>query len=290
MNRDEVDLKTFEDLRPELIALAYRMLGDAARAQELVQESWLRWHGRSGLVESPKAFLLTVVTRLCLNELDSARARKESASGLRLPEPVEIDSAGMQGLADVDRISMAFLVMLERLNPTERAVLLLHDVYDVCHEDIAALLSRSVDSSRKLLERAKEKVHHGRKRATPTREEHERLLDAFLAATVSGDMTAVQQLLADDVTLLADAGPNGRVVNGIRNLTRPLVGPAGVTGFIVNTSRIVGPRIERRTLNGSPALLFFVDGERFGALTLEILDGKIQTLFFHGDPARLRFT
>lgn len=287
--RDEEDLRTFEALRPQLIACAYRMLGDVARAQELVQEAWLKWHGRRDRVDSPRAFLLTVVTRLCLNELDSARARRETSAGLRLPEPVEFETAGMTGIDDVDRISMAFLVLLERLSPAERAVLVLHEVYDVPHEELAALLGRSVDSSRKLLERAREKVHSGRKRQAADKGEHERLLQAFVEATVKGDVAALTAVLAPDATLLTDAGPRGRVVGGIRNLTAPLVGARGISSFIVKTSAVVGASVERRELNGLPALVFVVDGVRFGALSVELADGRIQRLFFQGDPERLGF-
>ena len=142
------DLAVFESHRPALVALAYRMLGDVGRAQDMVQEAWLRWHGRNLEVESPKAFLVTVVTRLCLNELDSARARREESRSDRLPEPVNLEESGMSRLEDLEQLSMAILVVLERLSPAERAVLLLHDVFDFRHEEIAELVSRSTAACR----------------------------------------------------------------------------------------------------------------------------------------------
>src|SRR5689334_17436364 len=124
-SRATEDLETFESLRPELMALAYRMLGDVARAQDMVQEAWLRWHHRADAhVESPKAYLITIVTRLCLNELDAAHTRREESRGDRLPEPVDLESAGMARLESQELVSMAFVVVLEQLTPAERAVLL----------------------------------------------------------------------------------------------------------------------------------------------------------------------
>ncbi len=138
--RAVADLATFEGLRPELLALAYRMLGDVGRAQDLVQEAWLRWHRRTVEVEVPKAFLVTVVTRLCLNELETARVRHEEPRGDRLPEPVDLAASGMDRVELHEQVSMAFLVVLEQLTPPERAVLLLHDVFDFSHEQIGGLL------------------------------------------------------------------------------------------------------------------------------------------------------
>ena len=162
------------------------------------QEAWLRWHGRDVKVELPKAFLVTVVTRLCLNELDSARARREESRSDRLPEPVNLEEGGMSRLEDLEQLSMAILVVLERLSPAERAVLLLHDVFDFRHEEIAELVSRSTAACRKLLERARQRINAGRRLVTASREEYQRLLDAFLRATSDGDVAALADLLAAD--------------------------------------------------------------------------------------------
>jgi RNA polymerase sigma-70 factor (ECF subfamily) len=287
MNRDEEDLQTFEQHRPELVALAYRMLGDVGRAQDLVQEGWLRWHRRTVEVESPKAYLVTVVTRLCLNELDAARNRHEESRSDRLPEPVDLEAGGMDRLETVEQVSMAFLVLLERLTPAERAVLLLHDVFEFSHEQIAPLLERTPAACRKLLERARRHVAAGRRMITATREEHARLLEAFVRAAGQGDVEGLVALLAADAQLITDGGPGGRSVGGFRNLTKPLDGAERIAAFVVATTRSAAPTYEMRELNGQPAVVFFRDGAVLAALLLGVADGKIERVFFHADLARL---
>jgi RNA polymerase sigma-70 factor (ECF subfamily) len=285
--RDHQDLTIFEALRPELAGLSYRMLGDVGRAQDIVQEAWLRWHRRDVEVASPKAFLLTIVTRLCLNELDSARARREESRGDRLPEPVELSEAGLDRIETVEQVSMAFLVILERLTPTARAVFLLHDVFDFTHDEIAPLVSRSAAACRKLLERAREKVSAGRRLATATREEHERLLEGFLASVTTGDVRGLVGLLAHDAVLVTDGGAAGRRIGPRKNLQRPLEGSARVAAFLTAAARGIGLEVERRELNGRPGLVFYREGAPFAALQLAVSEGKVQHVFFHADLSRL---
>ncbi len=152
------DLEVFESHRALLVAHAYRMLGDLGRAEDMVQEAWLRWDGRHEQVDSPRAYLVTIVTRLCFNELDSAKARREENRGDRLPEPLDLDAGGIGRVEMLDQISMAFLVVLQRLTPAERAVLLLRDVFDFDYKDISALVGKNEPACRKLLERARENV------------------------------------------------------------------------------------------------------------------------------------
>ena len=283
------DLAVFESHRPAMVGLAYRMLGDVGRAQDMVQEAWLRWHHRDVAVDSPKAFLVTVVTRLCLNELDSARARREESRSDRLPEPVDLEQGGMARLEGLEQLSMAILVVLERLTPAERATLLLYDVFDFSHEEIAALVSRSPAACRKLLERARQKVTAGRRLITASREEHERLLDAFLHAATAGDVATLVDLLAADAALITDGGPEGREFRGFRNLRRPLEGAGRIAAFVAATSRGGGLHVERRALNGQPALVLYRDDRPFAAILLAVADGKIQRIFFHADLGRLRY-
>lgn len=282
------DLAVFESHRPALVALAYRMLGDVGRAQDMVQEAWLRWHRRQVEVESPKAFLVTVVTRLCLNELDSARARREESRSDRLPEPVDLEEGGMSRLEEVEQLSMAIMVLLERLTPAERAVLLLHEVFDFPHEEIAELVSRSPAACRKLLERARQRVSAGRQLITASREEHQRLLDAFLRATSAGDVAALTNLLAADAVLITDGGPEGRAFRGIRNLRQPLEGAGHVAAFVAAAARRAELAVEQHELNGQPALVLYRDNQPFAAVLLAVAEGKIQRIFFHADPNRLR--
>jgi RNA polymerase sigma-70 factor (ECF subfamily) len=289
--RAKEDVAIFEPLRAELVALAYRMLGDVARAHEMVQETWLRWHDRKVVVESPRAFLVTILTRLCLSELTAARTRHEESRGDRLPEPVALAEGGMDRLESLEQVSMAFLVVLERLTPAERAVLLLHDAFDFTHDEIAPLVGRTPVACRKLLERARQHVAAGRRMITARRDEHARLLQAFVRATTDGDLAALVELLARDAVLITDGGAGGRTVGSIRNLQTPLVGAERIAAFLAAVGKGGGLVLEReeRELNGQPAVVFFHEGKPFGALLLGVADGRIQRVFFQGDPARLRY-
>ncbi len=287
----DADVETFEACRPELLALAYRMLGDMGRAEDVVQDAWLRWHGREEVVDAPRAFLAKVVTRLCLNELDSARARREETRGDRLPEPVQLDAAGMGRVEAMDRISMAFLVLLQRLTPAERAVLLLHDVFDFSHGEIAALVGKSEPASRQLLRRARDAVAVERRLLAPAPEEHRRLLQAFVAAATAGDVRQLLELLSSDAVLVADTGPGGGRYGRVRNLPRPLAGAVKIAAFLAATGRQGPPDVVRRQceLNGQPAIVTLRGGRVVAAITLSVADGLIHSIFIHADPARLKY-
>jgi RNA polymerase sigma-70 factor (ECF subfamily) len=282
------DTAVFESHRPSLVALAYRMLGDVGRAEDVVQEAWLRWHGQSQSVDNPRAFLVTVVTRLCLNELDSARARREESRSDRLPEPVDLRREGLDGIEVVDRISMAFLVVLQKLTPAERAVLLLRDVFDFEYGEIAALVNRSEAACRQMLKRARENVSAEKRALESSPEEHRRLLGAFVAAVQAGDVEGFTKLLADDAVVITDGGPRGVRVGRVRNLPRPLSGVARITAFFLSAAQRMGGIDTRECeLNGQPALLDMRDGRPIAALLISVADGKIRRLFIHADPARL---
>jgi RNA polymerase sigma-70 factor (ECF subfamily) len=290
-NADTARLGAFQAQRSTLVALAYRMLGDVARAEDMVQEAWLRWQSAVGPIESPRAYLVTTVTRLCLNELDSAPRRREESRNDRLPEPVELgvlDGAGEE-LERWDDVAMAFLVVLQRLTPSERAVFLLHDAFDFGYREIAELVGRSEPACRKLLERARRELRDGRRMLAASRDEHRRLLQAFVAAATAGDIAALLALLAEDAVLVSDGGVEGRSVAGIRNLKQPLRGASHVAHFVVATTSRALPlfEFEERELNGAPAVVFYRDGEPTAALLLGIADGKIERVFFHADRARL---
>jgi RNA polymerase sigma-70 factor, ECF subfamily len=284
------DSETFETFRPQLRALAYRMLGDMARAEDAVQDAWLRWQGHDEVVEDPRAYLVKVATRLCLNELDSARARREETRGDRLPEPIQLDDAGLGRVEAMDRVSMAFLVLLQRLTPAERAVLLLHDVFDFEHREIATLVHKTEAASRQLLRRARESVATERRFLAAPPEEHRRLLHAFLEASSAGDVKQLLDLLASEAVLIADAGPGRRRYGRVRNLPGPLVGATKIAAFL---AAVVpqGPAHERRDseLNGQPAIVTLRGGKVTAAIMISVADGKIQRIFIHADPARLRY-
>jgi RNA polymerase sigma-70 factor (ECF subfamily) len=265
------------------------MLGDLARTEDMAQETWIRWSAHEGAVDSPKAFLVTVITRLCLNELGSARARREESRADRLPEPVDLDSGGMARIERLEQVSMAFLVLLQRLSPAERAVLLLHDVFDFDHGEIAALVGHNAPSCRKLLERARVHVASDRRMLAAPEQEHRRLLRAFVDAAGAGDVAALTAHLARDAVMITDGGAEGRATGGVRNLPKPLHGADHIAAFVANVVRRAGSlEREERLLNGQPAIVFWAGEHPFAALLLAVSDGVIQRVFFHADTTRLR--
>jgi RNA polymerase sigma-70 factor (ECF subfamily) len=285
------DLGAFESHRALLVAHAYRMLGDLGRAEDMVQEAWLRWSGRQVDVEvaSPRAYLITLVTRLCFNELDSAKTRREESRGDRLPEPVDLDQGGIGRVELLDQVSMAFLVVLQRLTPAERAVLLLRDVFDFDYKEIAALVGKTEPACRKLLERARRNVATEKRLFAASPEAHRRLLAAFTQAASAGDLDALVAMLAEDAVLITDGGPEGRRVGGIRNLQAPLTGAARIAAFVSATARISDLEAEIHELNGQPALVFYDQDTPFAALLLAVADDRIHRVFFHADLRRLRY-
>jgi len=278
----------FEAHRGSLLGLAYRMLGDFGRAEDMVQEAWLRWQRRNEPVDSPRAFLVKVVTRLCLNELTSARARREERAD-RLPEPVHLGDAGLERVELLDQVSMAFLVLLQRLTPAERAALLLHDVFDFDHTEIATLLEKTPLASRQLLRRARQHVEAERRSLAVSSDDHERLLRAFVSAATNGDLRTLEHILSEDVVLVADGGPGGATYGGVKNLPEPLVGCDRVAAFVAS----VGPRgadgisITERELNGQPAIVVCRGGRPFAVIMLAVADGVIQGVFMQADAGRL---
>ena len=282
------DLEIFEAQRAQLLALGYRMLGDVARAEDMVQEAWLRWQRRRQEADSPRAYLVTLMTRLCLNELDSARMRREESRSDRLPEPVALDDSALGRVEALEQVSMAFLVVLQRLTPAERAVLLLHDVFDFAHAEIARLVGKSEAACRKLLERAREHVAAEKRLFAASRQMHEELLGAFVQAASAGDVDSLVSLLADDAVMITDGGATGRRGRGLRNLQKPLQGAANIAAFVVAATRDTPSQLELHELNGQPALVLYDAGTPSAALLLGVAQGRIHRVFFHADLARLR--
>jgi RNA polymerase sigma-70 factor, ECF subfamily len=281
------DLVVFESHRALLVAHAYRMLGDLGRAEDMVQEAWLRWDGRHEDVDCPRAYLVTIVTRLCFNELDSAKSRREENRGDRLPEPLDLNAGGMGRLEMLDQISMAFLVVLQRLTPTERAVLLLRDVFDFDYKNISELVGKSEPACRKLLERARHNVASEKRLFSASPETHQRLLTAFTQAASAGDVDALASMLAEEAVMITDGGPEGRRTGGIRNLQQPLHGARRIAAFVTATARSSDLESEVHELNGQPALVFYEGGAPFAALLLAVADDRIHRVYFHADLGRL---
>ncbi len=250
----------FEAERPRLAALAYRMLGTPDDADDVVQDAWLRWSAADrASIDEPAAWLTTVTTRLAIDRLRSARRRREVYVGPWLPEPV-VDSADpFLHAASAESLTLAFLTVLERLEPVERAVLLLHDVFGYPFAEVAAHVERSEPATRQIAKRARDRVQSTRPRVEPPpdRATAERLAEAFFAAVAVGDVDALRDMLTDDVVHLSDGGPIRRAAR------RPVVGPDRVSRLFVNLAHRIRPgtRFDSVLVNGQPALYATVDGE-----------------------------
>ncbi|MEZ4407441.1 MAG: RNA polymerase sigma factor SigJ [Polyangiales bacterium] len=245
----------YREHRPFLMGLAYRMLGTVAEAEDAVHEAFLRAE-KTDLegVGSPRAWLATVVTRVCVDVLRSARARRETYVGEWLPEPVRTDVVGAPlrpaDPADAETLSIAFLVLLERLSPLERAAFLLHEVFDYTHGEVAEALGRDEPAVRQLVRRAREHVREGRPRFDADPERNRETVSRFVAALGRGDIAAVESMLARDVVARSDGG--GKVAAA----TRAVQGADKVARFLVGLGRKAGPsiRYELVEVNGGVAL------------------------------------
>jgi len=283
--------RDFEELRPRAFAIAYRMLGSVSEAEDVVQEALLRLHkaDESGeRISSPRSWLATVVTRLALDELRSARARREQYVGEWIPEPVmtasESEPAAQAELAE--SLSFSFLVLLESLTPEQRAVFLLHDVFDYPYAEVASTLDKSADAVRQLAVRARRQVSGRRPRYEASSELHDQLADRFFAAAQEGELAALQELLAEDVVLHGDGG--GKVPA----LARALEGRERVAKTLVNWTRagarVGGLSYRRVTLNGQPgALGVDPEGRLITAMAVDVLDGRITQVRSVINPAKL---
>jgi RNA polymerase sigma-70 factor (ECF subfamily) len=277
----------YATLRPLLFSISYRMLGSVTEAEDIVQEAFLRYHravASQGEPGSPKAYLSAVVTRLCIDQLRSARVRRESYVGDWLPEPLltgppplgqpAADPAGVAEQAD--SLSMAFLLLLERLTPLERAVFLLHDVFSYGYTETAGIVGRSPAACRQLAHRARQHIEAERPRFDVAARERAELADRFFAAVGNGDMDGLLGLLAADVEVHGDSGgvpPSWR---------KPIVGRDHVASLMAalgNQLRHVDGSLQLAEINGQPgALALGPDGRLIAVFSIDILDGQIQTV------------
>lgn len=274
--------EVFTAARPRLFGLAYRMLGSAAEAEDVLQEAHLRWQSadRDG-VTTPQAWLTTVVTRLCLDQLKSARARRESYVGEWLPEPVATERR--EDPLDVESISLAFLVLLEALSPLERAVFVLREVFDYSFAEIAEALGRDEAACRQLGHRAREHLRARRPRFARSREQHERLLTGFLGAIMQGDLPGLQQMLADDVVALSDGGGRAKAA------LNPVYGNDRVSRMCLGLARKggAGLAVAIAEINGWPGLVLRSGDVVVSALTIETDGEKIFSMQIVTNPDKL---
>jgi RNA polymerase sigma-70 factor (TIGR02957 family) len=280
-----------DELRPVSFAIAYRMLGSVSEAEDVVQEALLRVHQTLQAGEqivSPRAYVATVTTRLAINELRSARARRERYVGEWLPEPIVTDGRDdpARHAEMADSLSLAMLVLLESLSPEQRAALLLHDVFDYGYPEIAAIVGKSEDNVRQLATRARRHVEQRRPRFQSTQEQREELARRFFAAAERGDLAALEALLAHDVELTGDGG--GKVPA----LARSLHGRNRVARTLINWlrlgSRIPGASLRPVAVNGNPGALL-LDGRQqlIGVWALDIAEGQITSISSIVNPDKL---
>jgi RNA polymerase sigma-70 factor (TIGR02957 family) len=284
--------RLLEELRPYAFAIAYRMLGSVSEAEDVVQEALLRVHqalDAGEQIASPRAYVATVTARLAINELRSARARRERYVGEWLPEPIITDGEDdpARHAETADSLSLAMLVLLERLSPEQRAVLLLHDVFDYDHAQIAQIIGKSQDNVRKLATRARSHIEQRRPRFQTTREHRDELTRRVFAATEQGDLAGLEALLAHDVELTADGG--GKVPALARSLRgRTRVARALINYWARRFARVPAVSSRPVEVNGGPGALYLDAQKRLIAVVaLEIAGGQIRSISAIVNPDKL---
>jgi RNA polymerase sigma-70 factor (ECF subfamily) len=282
-----IRLATFDQYRSLLFSIAYRMLGSVADAEDMLQETFIRWQqSAEENVRSPRAFLVTIVSRLCINYLQSARVQREEYVGQWLPEPIVTDPGSDPfGIIKVDEsLSMAFLVLLERLTPIERAVFLLREVFEYEYAEVAAVLGQSETNCRQILRRARQHVSAMRPRFATSERKQSDLFERFLNAVRTGEMEGLVDLLSEDVVLHSDGGgkaiavPN--MVRGADNVARGILG---------SLRKFVPKTLVRRLalINGEPGLVNYLNGKPHSVLTIDIADDHIRAIYILTNPEKL---
>jgi RNA polymerase sigma-70 factor, ECF subfamily len=290
------DASVFVELRPVLFGIAYRMLGSAADAEDVLQEAWIRWDRvDESSVESPRAYLKTIVTRLSIDQLRVAKARRETYRGPWLPEPIAVgqdpdlpiglseDPADTAGADLADSLSMAFLVLLEELGPVERAAFLLREVFGYGYPEIAGALDRSEVSCRQLVSRARHRIGDRRRRFDADREMTRELTRRFVVACGTGDIDGLMDLLAEDVVIWTDGGGLAKAA------PRPVVGPWRAARWLTHVAKTFpeGSEIKEATLNGQPGVLFYSDGVVTNAVVVDVIGGLISGVRVVANPEKL---
>jgi RNA polymerase sigma-70 factor (ECF subfamily) len=284
MARIDWDGSTFEAHRPLLFSIAYRMLGSASEAEDVVQDVWLRARqdGHAD-VRSARAYLTTIVTRLCIDHLRSAERSRMDYPGPWLPEPLAEPNQESAELAS--SLTMAFLVLLEQLAPTERAVFLLREVFELDFDEIATSIGKSAANTRQILRRARSRLHNSRPRFTASRRESEEIVRRFRHACMTGNVEELMDVLHADATLIADGG--GKAASA----TRPVLGADRIAKFLlgyagkVSLSELDFPLV---TINGAPGLLLRHPIAGTGTYSFDIVDGRIGAIYVVRNPDKLR--
>jgi RNA polymerase sigma-70 factor (ECF subfamily) len=285
---DPSRLAAFTQYRGLLFSIAYRMLGSVADAEDMLQETFIHWQQAFDAdIRSPRAFLVTILSRLCINHLQSARVQREEYVGQWLPEPLLTDpGSDPLGILRADEsLSLAFLVLLERLTPLERAVFLLREVFDYEYSEIAIALSQSEVNCRQILRRARQHVSEIRPRFRASLQERNNLLERFLQATAQGEVGGLVALLSNDVVLHSDGGGKGPAVpnqvHGADSVARAILG---------GLKKLVPKNLVRRMaqINGEPGCVTYLNGQPFSVFTVDTNEGRIQAIYVVTNPEKLR--
>ena len=286
MLEQDARVDAFQQQRSYLFSIAYRLLGSVSDAEDVLQEAFLRWdRARADELHSARAFLATIVVRLCMDELRSARARREVYVGPWLPEPLL--TSGRSDLTESvvlrESLSFAFLLLLEKLSPLERAVFVLREVFDYDYAEIAPIVAKSDANCRQAFHRARQRLANQQSRFEASREQQEQLTEQFMRATGSGDVEGLLTLLAEDVVHVGDGG--GKAQAGLRPIvTRDHV----LRGFLGNLQKMPPDRAWIEEINGQPAILATRDGKPYAVLLLEIREGQIQAIYTVVNPDKLQ--
>ncbi|MCL4297301.1 MAG: RNA polymerase sigma-70 factor [Anaerolineae bacterium] len=277
-------VKTFELYRPLLFSIAYRMLGSVMEAEDMVQETYLRYSNASTPIESPKAFLTTITTRLCLDRLKSAKRRREEYIGPWLPEPLRTDEAALTPLDKYEMISMAALVLLENLSPLERAVFLLREVFDYDYTEIAGIVEKSETNCRQIYHRAKQYLQQHRPRFKPSPAAQHKLATGFLQAIQTGDVEGLTALLTKDATLWSDGGGKASAAR------HPVVGKERIARLLLVSyrKRPDNADIELAEVNGVLSILYRVADQVIGVMSFGGNETGITDIWTVWNPDKLQ--
>ena len=277
-------LETFDRYRPRLFGIAYRMLGTRADAEEIVQDAYIRWHNAdTSSIESAEAWLVTAVTRLSIDRLRKAYMQRETYIGPWLPEPIA-EYSPQDDAELASSLSMAFMVMLERLSPAERAVFLLHDVFDLGHAEIARIMEKAEPAVRQMLHRARERVRTDKPRFRPDPSQHRSLVEKFSVAAYTADSSALLELFSPDIRVTSDGGGKitaaRKVIIGVGKIVRLFV--IAVAGHADRITR------EMRDINGEPGIVEYYDGHILAVNTFETENGRITNIYRVMNPEKLK--
>ncbi|GAA0376504.1 RNA polymerase sigma24 factor [Acrocarpospora corrugata] len=290
-------VEAFLEHRSVLVGVAYRILGSAADAEDIVQEAWVRWSEvERGEVADARAFLVRVTTNLAIDRLRRLKVRRESYVGDWLPEPVSTGPEVAERAELADSVELAMLVVLETLSPLERAVFVLREVFGFSHAEIGETIGRAEPAVRQLARRAREHVRERRPRFDVDRRERREVTERFIGACTGGDLRALMELLAKDVTLVSDSGGKARaprrMLVGVDHVCRFLLAvtrPEGVAAFLAHAGMPPDTAfdLEISEVNGGPAIVASTGGTAFTVISLLVVDGRIETIYLLANPEKL---